>query len=101
MSNSNVIDLKDPVLLNGDPLTELLRQGAGKLIQAAIEDELQILLSSLTDRKIEGGRAAVVRNGYLPERELQTGIGPVTVSVPKIRSKDGRPVTFHSALVPP
>lgn len=101
MSKSNVVDLKDPALFNNDPLTELLRNGARKLIQGAIEDELQILLSSLTDRKIEGGRAAVVRNGYLPERELQTGIGPVTVRVPKIRSKDGAPVTFHSALVPP
>ncbi len=42
-----------------------------------------------------------MRNGYLPKRELQTGIGPVTVQIPKIRSKDGTPVTFHSALVPP
>ena len=45
--------------------------------------------------------AAVVRKGYLPERELQTAIGPVTVKIPKVRSKDGAPVTFRSALVPP
>ena len=32
---------------------------------------------------------------------MQTGIGPVTVKVPKVRSKSGKPVTFHSALVPP
>jgi len=43
----------------------------------------------------------VVRNGYQPERDIQTGIGPVTVKVPKIRSRDGKPVSFHSALVPP
>jgi len=42
-----------------------------------------------------------VRNGYLPEREIQTGIGPVTVQVPKVRSKTGEAVTFRSALVPP
>jgi len=42
-----------------------------------------------------------VRNGYQPERAIQTGIGPVTVQVPKVRAKDGRPVTFRSALVPP
>ena len=42
-----------------------------------------------------------MRNGYLPEREIQTGIGPVKVRVPKVRSKDGEPVTFHSVLVPP
>jgi transposase-like protein len=43
----------------------------------------------------------VVRNGYLPERALQTGLGPVTVRIPKVRAKTGEPVTFHSALVPP
>jgi len=43
----------------------------------------------------------VVRNGYQPEREIQTGIGPVTVQVPKVRSRQGHAVQFHSALVPP
>ena len=47
------------------------------------------------------GRAAVVRNGYQPEREIQTGIGPVTVQVPKVRSRSGEAVVFRSALVPP
>ena len=43
----------------------------------------------------------MVRNGYLPERELQTGVGPVTVKIPKVRAKTGEVVTFRSALVPP
>ena len=43
----------------------------------------------------------MVRNGYLPERQLQTGIGPVTVKIPKVRAKTGEPVTFRSAVVPP
>ncbi|MFT4562688.1 MAG: hypothetical protein ACI9BW_002435 [Gammaproteobacteria bacterium] len=43
----------------------------------------------------------MVRNGYLPERQLQTGIGPVTEKVPKVRAKTGDAVTFRSALVPP
>jgi transposase-like protein len=34
-------------------------------------------------------------------RELQTGLGPVTVRIPKVRAKTGEPVTFRSALVPP
>ena len=46
-------------------------------------------------------KAAVVRNGYLPERAIQTGIGPVTVKIPKVRSRTGKAVTFQSALVPP
>jgi putative transposase len=47
------------------------------------------------------GHAAVVRNGHHPERPIQTGVGPVNVRIPKVRSKDGTPVTFRSALVPP
>lgn len=84
-----------------DPLRELLRKGAGQLIYRAVEAEVQELLSEYSDRRTEDGKAGVVRNGYHPERELQTGVGPVTVQIPKIRSKTGEPVTFHSALVPP
>jgi transposase-like protein len=53
------------------------------------------------DRRTADGKAGVVRKGYLPERELQTGVGPVTIRIPKIRSKTGKPVTVQSALVPP
>ena len=84
-----------------DPLTELLRDGAKRLIHRAVDEELQELLSGYSGLKTEDGRAAVVRNGYHPEREIQTGVGPVTVQIPKIRSKTGEPVTFRSALVPP
>jgi transposase-like protein len=42
-----------------------------------------------------------VRNGHHPARPFQTGIGPVSVRIPKVRSKDGTPETFRSALVPP
>jgi len=84
-----------------DPLTELLRKGAEQLIYRAVNEELQELLSGYTDRRTADGKSAVVRNGYHPERELQTGVGPVRVQIPKVRSKTGEPVTFHSALVPP
>lgn len=84
-----------------DPLTELLRKGAKELIYRAVDAELQEELSGYSEHKTEGGRAAVVRNGYHPEREIQTGVGPVTVRIPKIRSRTGEAVTFHSALVPP
>jgi len=42
-----------------------------------------------------------VRNGHQPECDLQTGIGPVSIKIPKVRARDGEPVTFRSALVPP
>ena len=84
-----------------DALTELLRAGAVQLIQQAVEAELAGFMEQFSGRLLEDGKAAVVRNGYQPEREIQTGIGAVTVKIPKVRSKDGTPVTFHSALVPP
>ncbi|MEY4717441.1 MAG: hypothetical protein RL563_59, partial [Pseudomonadota bacterium] len=48
---------------------------------------------------MSNGRAAVIRNGYQAERQIQTGIGPVSVRVPKVRAKDGQSATFLSALV--
>ena len=100
MGKSNAIEfagLEAPV----DPLTELLKSGARQLIEQAVEAELQELLAGVAGRRLADGRAEVVRNGYLPEREIQTGIGPVTVKIPKVRAKSGEPVSFRSALVPP
>lgn len=100
MEKNNVVELEGRAE-NTDPLTELLRTGARQLIQQAVEAELQDLLSTHEDRRLPDGKAGVVRNGHLPEREIQTGLGPVTVQIPKVRAKTGEPVTFRSALVPP
>lgn len=101
MSQNKIIALKNPEENSADPLTELLRTGARKLITDAVEAELQILLSQYADLKDDQGRQLVVRNGYLPEREIQTGIGPVTVKVPKVRDKSKQGIKFNSALLPP
>ena len=100
MSKNNVVKLTGRDTIT-DPLTELLRTGAEQLIYQAVEAELLELLAEHSERRTEDGNAGVVRNGHLPERELQTGLGPVTVQIPKVRAKTGEPVTFHSALVPP
>jgi putative transposase len=85
MSKSNVIELSGREE-TGDPLTELLRQGARTLIQQVVEAELVELLAKFEGRRLEDGRASVVLNGYQPERAIQTGIGPVTVKIPKVRA---------------
>ena len=100
MSKSTVIELSRPEG-SADALTEPLRSGARPLVSQAVEVELQELLGQYAEQRAPDGEAAVVRNGYLPEREIQTGIGPVTVRIPKVRSKTGEAVTFRSALVPP
>lgn len=84
-----------------DPLTELLRVGARELIAQAVEAELQSLLAEHANQRLADGRKALVRNGYLPERTIQTGIGDVTIKVPKIRDRRDTGVKFNSGLLPP
>ena len=100
MTKNNVLEFAGREAIS-DLLTALLRSGAQQLINQAVEAELQELLSQHSGRRTEDGHAVVVRSGHLPERELQTGLGPVTVKIPKVRSRTGDPVTFRSALVPP
>jgi putative transposase len=84
-----------------DSLTDLIRTGAQQLIAQALKAEVADLLAIYADQRDEQGHARVVLSGHHPTRDIQTGIGPVTVQVPKVRSRQGTPVTFHSALVPP
>ena len=71
------------------------------MLAQVIEAEVSDFMAQFQGRRLDNGRSAVVRNGHQPERDIQTGIGPITVKVPKVRSRDGEPVTFRSALVPP
>ena len=84
-----------------DELTALIRTGAQKLIAQALKGEVADLLATYAGQQDEQGHARVVLSGHHPTREIQTGIGPVTVQVPKVRSRAGEPVTFRSALVRP
>lgn len=84
-----------------DALTAVIRAGARQLIAHALEAEVAELLATYADQRDDQDRAMVVRNGHHPEREIQPGIGPVTVQVPQVRSRRREPVTFRSALVPP
>ncbi len=99
MTNSNVVTLEQPGTII-DPLTELVRNGARELIAKALEAEVTALLDQFGDQEVSGKRA-VIRNGYLPKREIQTGIGQVEVQVPKIRDRSGKGIKFNSALIPP
>ena len=85
----------------GLSLEDLIRRGARELIQKAIEVEVQQLLADFEKVKTLGGRQAVVRNGYLPAREVLTAVGKVEVRVPKVRDRSGQGLKFNSALVPP
>lgn len=105
MKRTNVIafkNLSENLSENfSDPLTELLKEGAQRLLHQAIEAELQEMLSKYNDCKDSCGRQQIVRNGYLPKREVQTGIGNVEVQVPRIRDRSGQGIGFQSLIVPP
>lgn len=101
MNQNNVIEFKKPGSAPRDLLTDLLRRGAKKLIHEAVEAELESFLAQFSEERLADGRQAVVRNGYLPEREVQTGVGPVSVRIPKVRDKRGKGAKFNSRLVPP
>jgi putative transposase len=83
-----------------DALTELVRNGARQIIAQAVEAELQEFLGQYPDLKDRQGRRAVVRNGYLPERTIVTGVGEVEVQVPKVRDRSGSGIKFNSSLLP-
>lgn len=69
-------------------LDDLIWQEARRIIQQAIEAELAAMLEQYSNVKTINGQRAVVRNGYLPEREIVTAVGPVTVQVPKVPSRN-------------
>lgn len=100
MTKSTLQVLPEPVEAT-DPLHDLLRTGAQQLIASAVEAELAVMLAQLYDRRLDDGRLAVVRNGFLPERRIQTGIGDVSIKVPKVRDRSGNGIRFNSALLPP
>lgn len=102
MLETTIATLPDPSGFSPDPLTDLIRGGARRLIEQAVEAELAALLAAFTEDRLEDGRARLVRHGYLPEREILTGVGPVTVKVPRVR--DRKPgddkITFTPSILP-
>src|SRR6266850_3093881 len=101
----NVIKLIQPGFFD-DQLTEILRNGARALLTRAVEAEVADFLGKHADLKTEDGHRRVVRHGHLPEREVMTGIGPVTVRQPRVRDREaaaGDPgrIRFSPSILPP
>ena len=87
-----------------DPLTEILRSGAKRLIEQAVEAEFAAFLASHVDLKLPDGRQRVVRHGHDPVRPIQTGIGPVEVEKPKARDRGAlsteERIRYSSSILP-
>ena len=80
------------------PLEQLIAEGARQMLQAAIENEVREYVQACRGQRTEVDRAVVVRNGYLPERDLVTGVGPLKIRQPRVRHRDGQ--SFTSAILP-
>ena len=99
--NPSVIEYQNPgiPLPVADPLTEVLRSGARNLLQVAVEAEVDEFIDRHRELKDERERRRVVRNGYQPERTIQTGIGDVAVKKPRVLDRQGE-IKFSSSILP-
>ncbi len=80
-------------------LEEVLRDGAKRLLQEAIENEVLEYVKKFQEMRDEMHKRLVTRNGHLPARDVLTGIGPINVRQPRVRDKrDGE--AFSSAVLP-
>src|SRR6266536_5987230 len=96
-----VVEYRNPgvALPVADALTEVLRSGARELLQQAVEEEVAEFVAGHRELKDERERQRVVRNGYQPERTIQTGIGEVPVKAPRVRDRAGT-IKFSSSILP-
>jgi putative transposase len=86
LSNSLVVPLRQPDAVD-DPLTAVLRDGARRLLAQAVEAEAEAFLATMREVRLPDGRERLVRHGHGPERQVQTGIGPVAVQRAKLRDR--------------
>ncbi len=103
MSDHNVFKLTQPGSFT-DSLTDILREGARALLAQAIEAEVADFLAQHATLKTENGMQRLVRHGYLPSREVLTGIGPVGVRQPRVRDRQAtltERVRFRPSILPP
>lgn len=88
-----------------DVLTDILRQGAQQMLAAAVEHEVAEYIERHALVRDDDGRRQVVRNGRLPARRIQTGLGLVEVRQPRVHDRrtdeNGERLRFSSAILPP
>jgi putative transposase len=102
--DTSVISLRQPGSVE-DPLTEIAREGARRMLMTALEAEIGAFLDGFAEDRLPDGRQRVVRHGHGPERKIQTGIGALEIRRPKVRDRaagvtSGEKVRFTSHILP-
>ncbi|MEZ0468717.1 IS256 family transposase, partial [Phaeobacter sp. SYSU ZJ3003] len=100
----DIIPLRQPETFD-DPLTEIARDGARRMLAAALRAEADAFVAQHAEEILLDGRQRVVRHGYGPERSIQTGIGALDVQRPKVRDRAtdvpvDQKIRFTSAILP-
>ena|SRR3954470_15027941 len=100
--DTTVIAFRQPDNIN-DPLTELAREGARRMLAQVLVAEADAFVAMWKDLKLPDGRDRIVRHGHGPDRTIQTGVGPVEVRRAKVRDRHvGREakIRFSSSILP-
>lgn len=84
--DSTVIAFRQPDAID-DPLTELAREGARRMLAQVLIAEADAFVAMWKDVKLADGRDRIVRHGHGPHRAIQTGVGPVEVRRAKVRDR--------------
>ncbi len=103
LKDTTVIRLRQPDAID-DPLTELAREGARRMLAQALIAEADAFVALRKDLKLPDGRDRVVRHGHGPHRAIQTGVGPVEVRRAKVRDRGEvsaeEKIRFTSSILP-
>jgi putative transposase len=101
MNQDNIIEFKNPEISPSecvaDLLTSIARQGAIKMLATSIEFEVSEFIKQ-HQSTLDNGHNRLVRNGYLPERTVQTGVGDLPVKIPRVRDKNSE-LNFTSSHI--
>lgn len=100
MKKRKVVELNSPEA-SKDVLTELAREGARRMLEVAMTEEVRAFMEMHSTERLEDGRHRIVRNGFLPERKVQTGLGDVAVRAPRVRDRGNGNIKFTSSILPP
>jgi putative transposase len=104
MNKSNVVFIQTQASAATEDrlnLEQLLRQGAQRMLQQAIENEVQEFVQVHASLRTSDDRQALVRNGSMPARQIVTGLGALEVQQPRVRDRrNGEKVRFSSNILP-
>ena len=105
MKKATPFNQSEPVTTPKDALTDVLRDGAQRMLVAALEAEVESYLAEHANQRDDSGQRLVVRNGRSPERSVQTGLGSVSIARPRVNDRrvgeDGTRFRFTSKILPP